>query len=190
MLQQLRHRRVRILRLTLLRRLIAFPLDEAAADRVVLLLEQHLVARHELARHGVGMRELALRRVIDHVFQRRVERLGAQLHLEDLVGIGGQAVEECGLHGRGLLADNAGKRGTLGAVTLAGCAEAAEQVDLKGCCLRELIGGKLRCALVEVVGDAHRADRVRARWTGADLVELVDRRHHRPLGLLDDIELC
>ena len=54
--------------------------------------------------------------------------------------------------------------------------------------LRELVLRQLRAALVEVVGDAHRPDRVRARRAGADLVELVERRHHRPLRLLHDVE--
>ena len=135
------------------------------------------------------MRELALRRVINHVFQRRVDRLVAQLHLENLVGIGRETVEERGLHGGRFLADDAGQRGALGAVTLAGGAEAAEQMDLERRGLRELIGRELRGALVEVVGNAHRADRVRARRARSDLVELVDRRDHRSLGLLDDIEI-
>ena len=55
--------------------------------------------------------------------------------------------------------------------------------------LRELVGRQLRAALVEVVGDAHRADGVGARGPGPDLVELVDHRHHRPLGLLHDVQV-
>ena len=75
------------------------------------------------------MREVALRRVVDDVLERRVERGGAELHREGLVGLGRQFVEEQRIDGRRLLADDAGERGPLGAVALAGGAEAAEQVD-------------------------------------------------------------
>ena len=113
----------------------------------------------------------------------------AELHREGLIRVRRQAVEERRLDRRRLLADDAGERGALGAVALAGGAQAAEQVHLEAGGLRELVGRQLRAALIEVVGDAHRADRVRARGPGADLVELFERGHHRPLGLLDDLEV-
>ena len=78
-----------------------------------------------------GMREVALRRVVDDVLERSVERLAAELHLESLIGIRRQAVEERRLDRRRLLADDAGERGALGAVALAGRAQAAEQVHLE-----------------------------------------------------------
>src|SRR5262249_30141005 len=87
------------------------------------------------------------------------------------------------------LAYDAREWGALGAVALAGRAEAAVEVDLDARRLSELCGGQLRAALVEVVGDAHRADRVGAGRSGSDLVELLDRGHYRPFRLLDDVEL-
>ena len=126
------------------------------------------------------MREVALRRVVDDVLQRHVERLVAELHREGLIRL-----------------RRRGCRGTPGS-TVAGSlpmtpASAARSVPwplpvalrLPNRCtlsaghLRELIGRQLGAALVEVVGDAHRADRVRARRPGPDLVELFE-RGHRP----------
>ena len=80
----------------LLRRLVALPLDEPAADRVVLELVEDRVARHQLARHRVGVREVPLGRVVDDVLQRGLEGLVAELHVEALIGIGREAVEERG----------------------------------------------------------------------------------------------
>ena len=122
-------------------------------------------------------------------FSETSKRLVAELHGEALVRIRDEAVEERRLDGRRLLADHAGERGALGAVALARGAQAAEQVHLDPRRLGELILRQLRAALIEVVGDAHRADRVRARRPGSDLVELVERRHHRTLRLLDHVEL-
>ena len=187
--QQLLHRRVRVLRLALLRGLVALPLDEPAADGVVLLLEEHGVPRHELAGHGVRVREVALGRVVDDVLQGDVEGLVAQLHREDLVGLVPQAVEEERVDGRRLLAHDARERCPLRPVAQAGGAQAAEQVHLERGRLVELLLRQLRAALVEVVGDAHRADGVGARRARPHLVELVDRRHHRALGLPLDVEV-
>ena len=50
---------------------VSLPLDEAAADRVVLLLVEHRVAGHQLAGHRVRVREVALRRVVDDVLRAR-----------------------------------------------------------------------------------------------------------------------
>ncbi len=188
-LQQLRHRRVRVLRRALLGRLVALPLDEPAAHGVVLLLQQHGVTRHQLAGHRVRVREVALRRVVDDVLERGVERGGAELHREHLIGLLLQLVEERGIDGGGLLADDAGEGSALGAVADARGAEAAEQVNLERSGLGELVGGKLGAALVEVVGDPHRTNGVRARWAGTHFVELFDRRHDRPLGLLDHVQV-
>ena len=135
------------------------------------------------------MREVALGRVVDDVGERQIERLVAELHRIGLLRLGDHLVEEQRIHGGRLLAHQARERGALGAVALAGGAQAAEQMHLEAGGLRQLVGRQLRAALVEVVGDAHRPDRVRARGAGADLVELVHHGHHRALGLLDDVEV-
>ena len=60
---------------------------------------------------------------------------------------------------------------------------------LQGGCLRQLIGGQLRSALVKVIGNPHRADRVRRRRSRADFVELVDQGHDRTFRILDDLQV-
>src|SRR6185295_9861624 len=70
-----------------------------------------------------------------------------------------------------------------------GGAEAAEQVNLERRRTGELVRRQLRTALVEIVCDAHRANRMRAGWAWSYLVELVDRRQHRTLSLFHDIQL-
>ena len=188
-LAQLLHRGVRILGRILLRRRVALPFDEAAAHRVVLELVDRLVAAHQLAGHGVGMGKVALGRVVDDVGKRQVERLVAELDRIGLLGLVAHLVEEQRIDRGRLLAQQPGKRRTLGAVALAGRAEAAEQVHLQPGGLGELVGRQLGAALVEVVGDAHRPDRVRARGPRADLVELVGQDHHRALRGLHHIEV-
>ena len=56
--------------------------------------------------------------------------------------------------------------------------------------LGEFVGREFGGPLVEIVGDAHRADRVRARRARPHFVELVHRRQHGPCALLDDIQVC
>ena len=119
----------------------------------------------------------------------RLNVLPPSLHRVGLLRLGDHLVEEQRIHGGRLLAHQACERGALGAMPLAGGAQAAEQMHLEAGGLRQLVGRQLRAALVEVVGDAHRPDRVRARGAGAHLVELVRHGHHRPLGLLDDVEV-
>jgi hypothetical protein len=186
---QLLHRRERVLRGVLLGRRVPLPLDESAADRVVLLLEQHLVAGEELHRHRVGVLEVSLGGVVDDVLEAHVDRLATELHGEHLVGFVAQAVEELRVDGGGFVPDQPRERGPLGPVPLAGRAEAAEQVHLELGRLGLLIGGQLGGALVEVVGDAHGADRVRARRAGAHLVELVHGGQDRSLPLLHDVQV-
>jgi hypothetical protein len=135
------------------------------------------------------MREVPLRLVVDDVLQRNRERFVTKLHLKCLVGIGREAVEEFRFDRRRLLADDAGQGGALGAVTFAGRAEAAEEMHFDASGFRELIRRQLCAALVEVIGDAHRPDGVGARWARPHFVELVERRHHRSLRLLDDVEV-
>jgi hypothetical protein len=74
-------------------------------------------------------------------------------------------------------------------VPLARGAEAAEQIDLQRRGLGQLVRRQLGAALIEVVGDPHRADGVGRRGPGTDLVEFLDRGHHRALGLLDHVEV-
>jgi hypothetical protein len=57
-----------------------------------------------------------------------------------------------------------------------GRAQAAEEVHLERGRLRELVRGELGAALIEVVRDAHRADRVRARRARTDLCRTRRRR--------------
>ena len=188
-LAQLLHGGEGILRRILLRRLVALPFDEAAAHRVVLELVDRLVAGHELAGHGVGMGKVALGRVIDDVRQRQGEGLVAELHRIGLVGLVEHLVEEQRIDRGRFLAEQPGEGCALRAMALAGGAEAAEQMHFQAGRLGELVGRKLGAALVEVVGDAHRADRVRARGAGSHLVELVGQDHHRALGGFDHIQV-
>ena len=135
-----------------------------------------------------GMREVAVDSVEDDVLERDIHGFGPELHRERLIRLVAQAIEKGGIDGRRLLSDQPRERGALRAVSLARRAEAAEQVNLERRCLGELVRRQLRAALVEIVGDAHRADRVRARGARSHLVELVQRRHHGPLLLLHDIQ--
>ena len=117
-----------------------------------------------LTRHRVGMREVAFRRVEDDVFERDIHGLGPELYRERLVRLVAQAIEKGGIDGRGLFSDQPRERGALRAVPFARGAEAAEQVNLERRCLGELVRRQLRAALVEIIGDAHRADGMRTRW--------------------------
>ncbi len=182
-LPQFLHRPERVLRRVLLGRRVALPLDEAAAHRVVLLLEEHGVAGHQLGGHGVRVVKVPFGRVVDDVFERQIERLAAELQREGLIGFVAHLVEKQGIDGGRLLAEQPRERGALRAVPLSGRAEAAEQVHLESRRLRECVRRELRAPLVEVVGNAHRPDRVRARGAWSHLVELVQHRHHRPLAL-------
>ena len=65
-------------------------------DRVVLQLVKRLVAREQLRRHRVRMVELALGCVEDDIFQRQIERAGADRDFVSLIGMGGQPVQELG----------------------------------------------------------------------------------------------
>src|SRR3979490_340829 len=83
-----------ILGLPFIRCLVTLPLDEPAADRVVLQFVDGLVAREELCRHRIRMVEVSFGGVKDNVFQTQVERLGTYGHFVSLVGIGCQPVEK------------------------------------------------------------------------------------------------
>ena len=186
---QLFHRRERVLRRVLLRGRIPFPLDESAAHRVVLLLEQHLVAGEELDRHRVRVLEVALGGIVDDVLEAHIDRLVAELHREHLVRLVSQAVQKFRVDRCRFFPDQPRERGAFRAVSLAGRAEASEQVHLKLRRLGEFVGRQLGGSLVEIVGNAHRTNRVRAGRAGAHLVELVHGRQHRPLPLLHDVQV-
>ena len=185
---QLLHRPERVLRRVLRRRRVAFPLDESAAHRVILLFEQHLGSGQEFGRHGVRVWEVAFGGVVDDVLQAHIKGGGAELHRERLVRVVAEVIEKRGIDGCRFFPNHSCQRGALCAVPFAGGAEAAVQVDFQRRRLREFVRRQLGAALVEIVGDAHWADRVRAGRARPHFVEFVQRRHHRPLCLLHDIQ--
>src|SRR5947207_1160992 len=109
------------------------------------------------------MMKIALGRIVDDVFQADVDRRAAELYWKDLIRFVAQAVEEQRVNGSGFFADQAGERSAFGAVSFAGRAQAAEEIDLKFGRLRKFVGRQLCRALIEIVGDAHRANGVRTR---------------------------
>ena len=135
------------------------------------------------------MLEVALGRVVDDVLEAHVDGLVAQLHREHLVGLVAQAVEELRVDRGRFFPDQAGERGAFRAVSLARRAEAAEQVHLQLRRLGEFVGRQFGGLLVEIVGDAHRTDRVRAGRARAHLVELVHGRQHRARALLHHVQV-
>ena len=84
----------------------------------------------------------------------------SQLHREDLVRMDHEVVEDRRVDRRRLIAGKAGQGGSLGSVPFAGGTQTSIQMDLERGRLRELAGRQLRGPLVEVVRDAHRADRM------------------------------
>ena len=127
------------------------------------------------------MFEVALGGIVDDVLEAHIDGLGAELHREHLVRLVSQAVEEFRVDRCRFFPDQPCERGSFRAVSLARRAEASEQVHLKLRRLGEFVGRQFGGLLVEVVGDAHRTDRVRAGRARAHLVELVHGRQHRPL---------
>ncbi len=91
---KLLHRREGILGRVLLRRHITFPFDESAADGVVLLLEQNLVAGQELGGHRVLVMKVALGRIVNDVLKAHVDRLGTKLDGKSLVRLVLKSVEK------------------------------------------------------------------------------------------------
>src|SRR6185369_5509394 len=108
------------------------------------------------------MFEVALGGVVDDVLEADRDRLAAELYLERLVRLVSQAVEKQRVDSSRLFAHQSRQGGAFGAVALAGGTETAEQVDLQLRRFGEFVGRKFFGALVEVIGDAHRANRVRA----------------------------
>src|SRR6185503_7425002 len=101
-----------------------------AANRVVLLLEQHLVPCEELDGHRVRMFEVALCRVVNDVLERDVEGRRTELHREHRVRLVTQATEERGVDGGGLFSDESCESGAFRSVSLACRAKTAKQMDL------------------------------------------------------------
>ena len=115
--------------------------------------------------------------------------LSAELHREHLVRLVSQAVQEFRVDRGRFFPDQPGERGSFRAVALASRAEAAEQVHLKLRRLGQFVGRQFGGSLVEIVGDAHRTNRVRAGRARAHLVELVHGRQHRPLCLHHHVQV-
>ena len=115
--------------------------------------------------------------------------LSAELHREHLVRLVPQAVEEFRVDRCRFFPDQPGERGAFRAVSLARRAEAAEQVHLKLRRRGEFVGRQFGGSLVEIVGDAHRTNRVRTGRARAHLVELVHGRQHRPLCLHHHVQV-
>ena len=177
-----------ILGFPLVRRLVALPLDEASADRVVFQLVKRLVAGEQLRRHRVRVREVSLGSIEDDVFQSQIQTGRTDGHLVRLIGIRGQSVQELGRACGWSLAEQSGERRPVGAMTFPGSAETAEQMDLQRRSPLELIFRKLGYPLEEIIRDSHRAHGVRTRGSRAHLVEFVEHRHDRALALLDHVE--
>src|SRR3954465_122101 len=125
---QLLHRFERILRSILLRRLIAFPLDESTSDGVVLQLEQVLVTCQQMADHGVLVMEIALCRVVDDVLERDRQFFSAELNFERLIRLVAQAIKKQRVNSGRFHTNQTCQSGALRAVSLARRAETAEQV--------------------------------------------------------------
>src|SRR5204862_20496 len=145
-----------------LRRRIAFPLYESAANGVVLQLEHIFVAGQQMADHGVLVMEVTFRSVVDDVLERDRDFFFAELNFERLVRLVAQAVKKQWVDSGWFHTDQTCQSSSFRAVSLPCGTETAEQVDSKRGCLRELVCRQFRAALVEIVGNAHRADRVRA----------------------------
>ena len=93
------HRPKRILRRVFLRRCIPFPFDESAANRVVLLFEQHFLSGQKLRGHRIRVVEVAFGRIVNDVLQANVDRLVAELDRKSLIRLVSQAVEKQRVYG-------------------------------------------------------------------------------------------
>ena len=79
---------VGILRLPFVRCLVALPLDESAADGVVLQFIEDIVSRKQLRCHRVGVTEIPLSGIEHDVLERQIETRGTNRKLVDFIGIG------------------------------------------------------------------------------------------------------
>src|ERR671913_637772 len=108
------------------------------------------------------MWEVAFWLVVDDVSERQAERFVAELDGVSLLRLDDHLVEEQWIDRGRLLANKPCQRRALGAMTFACRAQAAEQMHLETGRIRQLAGRQFRAALVKIVRDAHRPDRVRA----------------------------
>ena len=134
------------------------------------------------------MRKVTVNGIKDNVLERDIHGFRPEFYRERLIRLIAQAIEKGGVDGGGLFSEQSRERRAFRAMTFARGAEAAEQVDLERRCFGELVRRQFRAALVEIIGDAHGADRMRTRWARPHLVKLVQRRHHWTLLLLHYIQ--
>src|SRR5262249_15800512 len=160
----------RIFGLALLRRLVTFPFDKAAAHRVVLEFVKCLVTREQFRCHRVWMWKVSLRGIEDDVFQRQIETRRTNRHLVRFVRIGCQPVEELGRASGWRLTQQTRERRPVSAMALSRGTETTKEMDLKSCGPFELILWQLSHALEEIICDSHRTHGVRTRWPGTHLI--------------------
>src|SRR5215217_4487095 len=115
-----------------------------------------------MANHRVLVMEVAFRSVVDDVLECDRDLFSAELNFERLVRLVAQAVKKQGVDSGWFHTDQTCQRSSFRAVALACGTETAEQIDSKRGCLREFVCRQLRAALVEIIGNTHRADCVRA----------------------------
>jgi hypothetical protein len=97
--------------------------------------------------------------VVDDVLEGDVNRFVAEFHREDLIRFVAEGVEELGVDSCRFLSDKTGKCCALRPVPLAGCAQLPNRWTRKAVAC-SVIRRQLEGALVEVIGDAHRANGV------------------------------
>jgi len=151
MLPQLLHGGVWIFGRILFWRGVSFPFDKSAADGVILQFVEYGVSGQEHGPHGVRVRKVSFRSVIDYVFQGNGKRLVAELYRKRLIRILSQAVEEGGIDGRWFLPNQPCERSAFCAMPLACGTQAAIQMNLEGGRLGELCCWEFRTALVKIV---------------------------------------
>src|SRR5215213_919935 len=115
-----------------------------------------------MANHCVLVMEFAFGSVVDDVLEGDRDLFSAELNFERLVRLVAQAVKKQGVDSGWFHTDQTCQRRSFRAVALACRTETAEQIDSKRGRLREFLRGQLRAALVEIIGNTHRAYRVRA----------------------------
>src|ERR1700752_76524 len=141
-----------------------------------------------MADHSVLVMELAFRSVVDDVLERNSDLFFAELNFERLIRFVAQTVKKQRVDSGWFHSNQTCQSSSFRAVTLACGTQTSEQVESKGGCLREFVCRQLRTALVEIIGNTHRANRVRARGAGPHFVELVSRDQDGPLRRQLDIQ--
>src|SRR6185369_11643194 len=115
-----------------------------------------------MADHRVLVMEFAFRSVVDDVLERDRNLFAAELNFERLIRLVAQTVKKQRVDSGWLHTDQTCQRSAFSAMTFTRRTKTAEQVDSKRGCLCELVCRQLRTALVEIIGNAHWADCVRA----------------------------